>query len=159
MRAAIQTILLGALVAAAGPAFAQQAALQDRMSAAQFRAAGLDTLDAAQLAELARWFERELASDERLADARREGQQSAAPSPEPEAAPVDSTIVGGFDGFAKGREYTLANGQVWKQLDTAQLPGVRLQDAPVQIRQSRMGGTWWLRVDNRNTRARVERIR
>ena len=80
----------------------------------------------------------------------------AAQTAAPEA--VDSPLVGPFQGFARGREYTLANGQVWRQVDNTQLSGVSDEAATAQIRPARLGG-WWLKINTYNTRARVERVR
>ena len=161
MRAALIGIVTTFALSIAGPGFAQDRSLQDRMGMAEFRAAGLDRLDVEQLARLDAWFARQL--DGAVAEA---STAAAAQSDSgvglraPQVAPVevDSTLAGAFNGFAKGREYTLANGQVWRQTDAAVLPGVSLQDARVQIRPARLGG-WWLKVADFNTRARVERVR
>ena len=67
-------------------------------------------------------------------------------------------MTGTFTGFAKGREYTLANGQVWRQTDATALPGVTVDAPSVQIRPARLGGAW-LKIGDYNTRARVERVR
>ncbi|WP_101924856.1 MULTISPECIES: hypothetical protein [Luteimonas] len=158
MRAPFYVFLFGAL-AIGCPALAQAQALQERMTADQFRAAGLDKLDATELAELDAWFAAELASEVRHVGAHREGLQTDAPA-KPEAGAVDSTIDGAFQGFARGRQYTLANGQVWRQLDDARLTGAQrvTHNPSVEIRPSLLGG-WWLRVDGKNLRTRVERIK
>lgn len=155
MRAVHSTLLVFLALSVVAPVLAQDRSLQSRMSAEEFGAAGLQKLDATELARLDAWFARQLERETTAAVARAE------PSPRPPRAtgePVDSTLVGAFTGFAKGREYTLANGQVWRQTDAAVLPGVTLEAAPVQIRPARLGG-WWLKVGDYNTRARVERVR
>lgn len=72
--------------------------------------------------------------------------------------PITSTLVGEFRGFAKGRQYTLANGQVWEQIEPARLDGVRRQDPAVTIKPGLMNA-WFLRVEGYNTPAKVRRIR
>lgn len=72
--------------------------------------------------------------------------------------PITSTLVGEFRGFAKGRQYTLANGQVWEQVEPARLDGVRRQDPAVTIKPGLLN-VWFLRIDGYNTAAKVRRIR
>ena len=74
------------------------------------------------------------------------------------AEPISSTLVGEFRGFAKGRQYTLANGQVWEQIEPARLDGVRRQDPKVTIKPGILN-VWFLRIDGYNTPAKVRRIR
>ncbi len=152
----VHGIIFGICVLACGAASAQQGAIHERMSAEQFRAAGLDKLDPAELAQLDAWFAAQLGGRQHPA-----GEQTLA-VPHPAALaqePVDSTLAGTFEGFSQGREYQLANGQVWKQTDATQTPGARRRENPsVEIRPGRLG-SWWLRIDGLNTRARVERVR
>lgn len=150
-------LILAAALSFAVPSLAQER-VQQRMSAEEFRATGLDTLDPAQLARLDAWFARQLASAQAETDEAPADRGGSVRPARVAEAPVDSTLAGTFSGFAKGREYTLANGQVWRQIDAAQLPGVTLQAPAVEIRPARLGG-WWMRVGAYNTRARVERIR
>lgn len=72
--------------------------------------------------------------------------------------PITSTLVGEFRGFAKGRQYTLANGQVWEQVEPARLDGVRRQDPAVTVKPGLLN-VWFLRIDGYNTPAKVRRIR
>lgn len=140
-------------LATALPAHAQHSALQSRMGQEEFRAAGLEKLDATELARLESWVAQQLDAE---ADTAQRDADPRAPAPAPVA--VDSTLAGTFTGLARGREYTLANGQVWRQTDAAVLPGINLESPPVQIRPARLGG-WWMKVAHYNTRARVERVR
>ena len=158
MRAVHSTLCTALAQFVAGPALAQDASLQARMGAEEFRAAGLQKLDAGELARLDAWFARQLERETTAAVAAADRPEPSTRAPRVDEAPVDSTLAGTVTGFAKGREYTLANGQVWRQTDAAVLPGVTLEAAPVQIRPARLGG-WWLKVADYNTRARVERVR
>ena len=69
---------------------------------------------------------------------------------------IRSHIVGYFDGFSGGTEVRLANGQVWKQTDTARLP-VQKKDPEVVIEKGFFGG-YRLSVDGLNRSIRVKRI-
>ena len=166
-----RTLLVVALLACAAPlAFAQQS-LQQEMTAEEFAAAGLDKLSAAELDVLNRWLQRQVEVEKSVVveQAREEGRQQA----QVEAAgrseggglfggsgprdQVQSNIVGEFSGFGRGERYTLANGQVWEQVDSARLDGVRLTDPQVTVSPGIMG-SWSLRVDGYNTRAKVRRV-
>lgn len=173
---AVHSVLIAAALAAAVPAFAQQTRIEDRLTAAEFRDAGLGKLSDAELARLNALLARETIAptaaaattdadvEARLAQAREagrrealgedRGQRPAAESREP----IESTIPGTFTGFARGREYTLANGQVWRQTDNASIAGARGQDIGVRVRPGLLNA-WWLQVDGYNTRAKVERVR
>lgn len=165
-----RTLLAAVLLACVAPlAFAQQS-IQQQMTAEEFTAAGLDKLSAAELDALDRWLQRQVEVETSVVveQAREEGRQAA----QQEAAgrsdgglfggsgPRDrfqSNIVGEFSGFGRGQRYTLANGQVWEQVDAARLDGVRLTDPQVTVSPGIMG-SWSLRVDGYNTRAKVRRV-
>ena len=72
--------------------------------------------------------------------------------------PIKSTLVGEFRGFAKGNTYTLANGQVWEQVEPARLEGVRKTDPAVTIKPGLLN-VWFLRIDGYNTAAKVRRVK
>lgn len=72
--------------------------------------------------------------------------------------PIESTLVGEFKGFSKGRVYTLANGQDWEQTDAASLSGVRKNAPKVKIKPG-LVGVWYLQIEGYNTPAKVRRIK
>lgn len=162
-----------ALLAAIPCAIAQDAApdtqlgpLRDAMTEGEFKAAGLDKLSAEELAALDAWLQRRVG--QQTARAVEQAKQEGRKEVEREtrgffdfgtADPIQSTIVGTFNGFAKGRQYTLANGQVWEQVEPASLAGVRRQDPAVKITPSRFGNTWFMKIDGYNTAAPVRRIK
>lgn len=161
MRLLTTTALVSLL--ACGTAWAQGSDLQSRLGADQFRALGLHKLAPAELAGLERWLDTQAPATAQLEEARDAGRREAErelarAQPAATAGPVDSALVGTFNGFGKGREYTLANGQVWRQTDSTELPGVSVTNAMAQIRPGRVGG-WWLKINSYNVRARVERVR
>ncbi|QCO68316.1 hypothetical protein E5843_12075 [Luteimonas yindakuii] len=165
MRSLFHAALLSAGLLASDIALAQQAPpLQEQMTAAEFRAAGLDKLSADELAALNQWLQRRVGEETAViaAQAREEGRKEVVEKNRGffhfgSEEPIQSTIAGEFRGFGKGRRYTLANGQVWEQTDGASLAGVRRQDIGVRIRPGAIGG-WWMQVDGYNTTARVERV-
>lgn len=165
-------IAVAVLACLAPAAFAQQT-IQQRMTAEEFRAAGLDKLSADELASLDRWLQRQVqqeasaatgaaveqAREEAREQARREvAAETAGRRPPPAAeAPVHSRISGQFDGFGRGRRYTLENGQVWEQVDASRLEGVRVANPAVTVTPG-FFGAWYLRIDGYNTRAKVQRV-
>jgi len=165
MRALSSLALALALAGTGGLAWAQSSSVETRMGSAQFRAAGLHKLDAAELQVLARWMDAQTANSApaqaQLEEARAAGRREAAAlrtAPEAAPEPVSSTLAGRFEGFRRGREYTLANGQVWRQVGENAMDGVRAEAPAVQIEPARLGG-WWMRVAGYNLRVRVERVR
>lgn len=158
MRTTIPMILAAACAFASAPILAQTATLQSRMGDAQFQAAGLHKLDGEELHALEQWIASQQSAlrDEPVSrpfDGRHARARDVA-----EATPVNSTLVGRFEGFARGRTYTLANGQVWQQSGDAPQVGGRSEAPAVEITPARLGG-WWMRVDGYNARVRVERVR
>lgn len=166
----LRLLIVAVALACTAPAMAQQG-IQQQMSADEFRAAGLDKLSAAELANLDRWLQRQVqqetsvAVEQAVEQGREEGreqalQQSQAagpPAPSAPTGPVNSTVNGTFNGFGRGQRYTLANGQVWEQTDAARLEGVRLDNPQVVISPG-MFGVWYMRIEGYNTRAKVRRV-
>lgn len=158
-----------ALLVASTCAVAQQNPLEplrDAMSDSEFKAAGLDKLSADELAALDAWLQQRIG--QQTAQAVEQAKQEGRKEVEQEtrgffdfgtSEPIASTIVGAFNGFAKGRQYTLANGQVWEQVEPASLAGVRRTDPAVKIAPSRFGNTWFMKIDGYNTAAPVRRIK
>lgn len=159
---ALATTLLATL-ALAPAAFAQDGKpIEQQMTPEQFRAAGLDQLSAEQLANLNAWLNRTLdvettkaakLAKEKVEDENRGFFDFGS------SEPVRSRLQGPFHGFAKGRQYTLENGQVWRQTDGASLAGVELDRPAVEVSPSLIGSAWYLKVEGYNTRAKVERVK
>lgn len=155
-------LLVLAAALAALPALAQQPPIQQQMSPEEFRAAGLDKLSAEELASLNTWLGRTI--ETQAARAASEAKRKVESENRGffnfgSSEPVRSTLQGQFNGFARGRTYTLANGQVWRQVDEASLAGVRLADPEVVISPSLIGNAWYMTVGRYNTRAKVERVK
>jgi hypothetical protein len=161
-RNSLALALVAALAFAALPAAAQQQPIEREMSPQEFKAAGLDKLSAEELAALNAWLGRKI---DTVADT---AAQQAKKKVEDEnrgffnfgsTEPVVSRITGEFRGFARGREYTLDNGQVWRQTDDAELVGARATNPEVRINPSLAGNIWYLAIKGYNTRAKVERVK
>lgn len=154
-------LALLAAFAFAPDAFARKPIEQD-MSPEEFKAAGLDKLSAEELAKLNIWLGRKIdtATDQAAADAKKKVEDDNRGFFNfGSAEPIVDRIAGQFRGFGKGREYTLANGQVWRQIDEASLVGVRLENPEVRINPSVIGNNWYLSVKGYNTRASVQRVK
>ncbi|MCW2068576.1 UNVERIFIED_ORG: hypothetical protein M2420_003955 [Stenotrophomonas maltophilia] len=160
------------LLSLSAPALAQrvvQGDLQQQMSAAEFKAAGLDKLNAAELATLNRWLQGkvEAATTEAVAavreEAREEGRQEVIVKNRGffdfgSNEPISGVLQGEFRGFGKGRIYVLDNGQQWEQTDTTSISGVRKQSPKVSISPGVMG-VWYMKVEGVNTQPKVRRTK
>lgn len=155
------SVLLGLLLLWPAVAPAQDA-LQDKMTPAEFKAAGLDKLTPAELASLNAWLQGKVKEESaKAASAARKDVVDtnrgffSFGSDEP----IVSRLAGDFSGFGKGRRYLLANGQEWQQVDDARLAGVRKTNPEMTIRPGVIGNVWYMTVEGYNTRAKVERIK
>jgi hypothetical protein len=136
--------------------------IQQQMTPEEFRAAGLDKLSADELARLNAWLGRTIETEtEKAATAAKKKVEDDNRGffNFGSSEPVRSTLAGEFRGFANGRSYTLANGQVWRQIDDASLAGVRLTDPAITITPSLIGNAWYMSVGRYGTRAKVIRIK
>ena len=136
--------------------------IEREMTPEEFRAAGLDKLSPDELAALNAWLGRKI--DRETAVAAEQAKERVEEENRGffhfgKSEPIVARMQGEFKGFRKGREYTLDNGQVWRQTDDASLAGVRLDSPGVRINPSVMGNAWYLAVDGYNTRAKVERVK
>ena len=160
------------LLSLASPALAQRVVegdLQQQMSPAEFKAAGLDKLNPAELTALNGWLQGKVAAvaadtrEQVREQAREEGRQEVIVKNRGffdfgSAEPIVDVLAGEFRGFAKGRRYKLENGQVWEQVDGATLSGVVRQKPGVKITPSRVGNNWYFRIDGYNSAASVRRV-
>lgn len=154
------------------PALAQRVVegdLQQQMSPAEFKAAGLDKLSAQELATLNRWLQGkvEAATTQAVAavreSAREEGRQEVIVKNRGffdfgSSEPIVGVLQGEFRGFGKGRVYVLDNGQEWEQTDTSTTPGVRKQSPNVSIKPG-MLGVWYMKVEGVNVQPKVRRTK
>lgn len=151
----LATCLLAA--SAASPALAQSfSTLEERMSAAQFRAAGLDKLSPEELAALNAWLQKNVGASAAMAAPiieDRTGFQA-----ETYRNGVTSHLVGEFRGWHGKTTFHLENGQVWQQVGGETWSGVRLENPGVTITPGFMG-SWSLKVDGYNATTKVKRIK
>ncbi len=132
----------------AGPAHADQAILSCRTLA-----------DAG--ARLACYDAIEVKAAPAAAPGAKDAQFGLRPAPRPKAdeAPrsVSSTIAGSFDGWRPGSRITLANGQVWRVIDGAEVVLAPMSNPKATIERGLLGGLI-LKVEGSNHTARVSRV-
>lgn len=159
MRRTVLALVLAAFVAPATTLASSSApTLEERMSAADFRSAGLEKLSAEELAALNAWLAKNGAS-RGAAVAPAEDRRGLRETPTPASrGPVNSRLVGESTGWSFGTVFRLENGQVWRSIDReSRLTGVRLTNPTVEIRQGLMGN-WRLKFADYNTTTQVERV-
>lgn len=136
--------------------------IEQQMTPEQFKAAGLDKLSPQELANLNAWLNKTVQVEatkaveqtkERI-DFENRGFGGFGRS-----KPIEAHIVGEFNGFARGRSYTLDNGQVWQQGDDTEMHGVHMTNAAVRLKPALVGSAWYMTVEGRNTAAMVRRVK
>lgn len=161
LRSLWNPLMLIALLTAVPVAYGQ-APIEQKMTPEQFKAAGLDKLSPQELANLNAWLnntlEVETTKAATLAKDKVESENRGFLS-FGKSDPIVAKIAGEFRGFAKGRSWTLDNGQVWEQVDAASLVGVRKTDPQVRITPSLIGNNWYMQIDGYNTHASVRRVK
>lgn len=158
-------VLAFASLARAQPSTPLTANVEQQMSADEFKAAGLDKLSAQELAALNAWLQHKVVQETSKAVevAKEEGRKEVKEKNRGffdfgSTDPIVSNIIGEFKGFANGRKYTLENGQVWEQVESASLAGVHKTNPKVTIKPGILNN-WFLRIDGYNTAAKVRRIK
>ncbi len=167
MRCRHLLVSLAVCIAVATPlAIAQQfSSVEERMSSADFKAAGLDKLSPAELARLNAFIKNEVearAAQAREAGAREQNKNDAErigfKDYHGDRSEIVSRIPGTFRGWSGGTTFTLENGQVWRQTDSSELAGVHLENPVVHISPSLVGSGWFLQVEGYGSHAKVERV-
>src|SRR5690606_12404772 len=107
--------LLATCLLAAGPVSTASAQsfspLEERMSAAQFRTAGLDKLSPEELAALNAWLQQNLDMPQAVAPM---PYGSGRGAPGGDGGTVRSRLIGEFRGWSGKTTFQLENGQVWQ---------------------------------------------
>lgn len=157
--------LLLALACCASALQAQESyrPIEQRFTAEQMRATGLDQLDAEQLQRLNALLRDEQATQ--VATVREEAEQEAKTSAgsgffDRDREPVLSKIDGEFAGWSAGTRFRLANGQTWRVIDTAEyyVPKSKATTAPAVVLAPGLLGGWYLQVEGHGPRAKVQRV-
>lgn len=163
-------VALSALTGLALSGFAPAAdyqPIEERMSARDFRAAGLDKLSAEELDNLNRWLNGEeirivgsapagsaVSAGERTGPGFEKGMFDDQGSD----SEVVSRIDGLFDGWTGKNTFRLQNGQVWRQIERTKLVvGDAITSPKVTIKRG-FTGVWRLQVEGYNSSVKVERV-
>ncbi|AVP96648.1 hypothetical protein C7S18_05265 [Ahniella affigens] len=163
-------VALSALTGLALSSFAPAADYQpveERMSARDFRASGLDKLSAEELDNLNRWLNGEeirivgsapAGAAETAGERTGPGFERGMFDDQGSDTEVVSYIDGRFDGWQGKNEFRLQNGQVWRQIErTKFVVGDPITNPKVTITRG-FTGVWRLQVDGYNTAVKVERV-
>ena len=157
--------LLVCVAIAAPLAFAQQfSSVEERMSSADFKAAGLDKLSPEELAKLNAFIKNEV--EARTARAHAEGAREQNMNDAGRIGFTDyhgardeivSRIPGTFKGWSGGATFKLENGQVWRQIDGSEFVGIHLENPVAHITPGLIGG-WNIQIEGYGSFAKVERV-
>lgn len=145
-------ILLAAVAAA--DAQTQSPTLEERMSQAEFHAAGLDKLSPDELRQLNGWLQAH-------GGASVQGGGAGGRAFYPDASSrdvVESRISGTFTGWRGKSIFTLDNGQQWQQTESGSFNAGSLASPAVKIKPMLLG-SWLMVVEGCGCSVRVERIK
>ena len=145
------------LLAAAGTVAAQPQSptLEERMSQAEFRAAGLDKLSPEELAQLNAWLQSHGGTQTKYVSAN--GKQVFYPS-SGERSLIETRITGTFTGWRGKTVFTLANGQQWQQAESGAFDTRGIDNPKVKIKPMLLGG-WLMHIDRCGCELRVKRVK
>lgn len=138
-------------------AFAQQpsSGLQQRMSSAEFKAAGLDKLSPQELQNLDNWLSTHAKVKTKVVDSSGKPVFYAG---DKSHSTINSTITGQFSGWSKGQSFTLANNQQWEVTDPDPHSCRPSDHTAVKISHSFMN-FWMMYVPSCYASVHVKRIR
>ena len=135
---------------------AQQAdGLQQRMSSAEFKGAGLDKLSPQELQNLDRWLSGHAKVTTKVVNSSGKPVFYAG---DKKRQTIDTNIVGHFDGWSKNLEFTMANGQQWQVIDPEPHSCRPSENTEVKIKPSLLG-SWLMYVPSCYENAHVKRVR
>lgn len=139
--------------------------IEQRMSAEQRKASGVEAMTPEQLAALNAFLRSEQSQQVEVVREQIKGERKGFTSTlfgggGKDEEPIVSKIVGEFSGWDGGKVFTLANGQRWRVIDTPMYYVPKRSystDPAVSITPSLMG-SWRLQVEGHSVRAKVKRI-
>ena len=145
--------------------------LQELMTYSDFKAAGLEKLSAEELESLNNWIRLNTRSQIAVSSTNC-SQSSADPASSDQRGlnsdifsgskpePIITRIKGPFRGWkAKpGERFELENGQIWVTTDGSSSLTIQVENPSIVIAPG-MLGSWNLKVEGYNTRAKVKRIK
>jgi hypothetical protein len=143
-------------------AFAASAAefssLEERMTRAEFQAAGLDKLSPEELRALNAWLAREMGQQRSEGAAMMAEDNRGFNERGGARTQFTARVVGEFRGWSGGTRFELDNGEVWVQAEPGELSVGRMQSPLVTITPGAFG-VWRLQVEGYNSSVKVQRVR
>ncbi|MEO7050905.1 MAG: hypothetical protein ABI128_04495 [Rhodanobacter sp.] len=138
-------------------ALAQQppTGLQQRMSSSEFKAAGLDKLSPQELQNLDSWLGTHRKTSAKMVDSSGDPVFYASKS---KRQKIFAHVKGHFNGWSGHDEYTLDNGQAWKQVGSDTVSCSTADNPSAKVKPSLMGD-WLMYVSGCNGSVHVKRIR
>lgn len=160
MKMLTQSLLLAGMLTgtAAAAADAPTFDVMKDMSAADFRATGLDKLSDAQIKSLDAWFAGYQQQHALVCNAATPPAAAAASVPPADTFPLTAHITGEFHGWTGSTRVTLDNGEVWEQMDDAVVTSGRMTNPKVTITLG-MLNAFYMSVDGVNDSVLVKRIK
>ena len=144
-----------ALLLTGAAAAAEFSSLEERMSQAQFHAAGLDKLSPEELKNLNDWLRGHAATTTTVVTP--SGQPVFYPK-EFEREPVESRIDGKFSGWRGKTVFRLENGQEWTQAESGSFTNGVYDHPKVRVKPM-MLGSWLLSIEACGCSVRVTRTK
>lgn len=151
-------------LAAGSLAAAEFSTLEERMTASEFKAAGLDKLSPQELDRLNAWLKAHGQAGAVSGAAAAPAGDQAGFKPKSflsasDGGPITAHIVGDFKGWSGSSHFVLDNGQEWKQSEASEFVLTKPMHNPqVTISQGFLGG-WSLKVEGYNRTTGVTRVK
>lgn len=156
LRHLLPLMLMLPLCCLAAHAQAVDAGLQQRMSPAEFKAAGLDKLSPQELRNLDDWLRTHRKVTTKMVDASGEPVFYASKA---KRSKINAHIKGHFSGWNGANEYTLDNGQAWQQVHSdSDIVSCMTADNPAAKVKPSVMGTWLMYVSGCNGDVHVKRV-
>ncbi len=150
----VLTVLL-TLFSLIADAQTQPATLEERMSLAELRAAGLDKLSPDQLKFLNEWLRTHGAGNPQIVTPN--GQPVFYPDTSARDV-VEAHIEGMFTGWRGKSVFKLDNGQEWKQAESGIYDAGKFENPVVRIKPMLLG-SWLMYVEGCGCSVRVQRVK
>ena len=152
-----------ALLFAAGASAQEFSSLEERMSDAEFRGAGLDRLSPEELANLNEWLRTRLTAQQAAPAASRSGEGFRSEdglfnNDSMDRGDIESAYAGTFTGWSQGTVIRLENGQEWKVNEPTSFRVPPVENPMISIKPA-MLGSWLMKVEGYNRSVRVVRVR
>ena len=152
-------VLIAALLLPFAAVAQEFSSLEERMSDAEFRGAGLDRLTPEELERLNQWLRTRIGYIPNTAAPGGVGFRSdSLLGGDGDRSEVVSRIDGAFDGWSEGTVIKLQNGQWWEVTEPQSFNVKEMQSPGVTIKPKLLG-SWLMQVDGYNRSVRVTRIR